>query len=90
MLKYFRDRVRINKNLVPEKHLPSNIAYLIGIPLDVIDEELEHGSQAGPGLEGRVGRARLERPLDAAAGDLARLLREPHLEDPREVAVGRL
>ena len=56
----------------------------------MIDEELEHGSQAGPGLEGRVGRPRLERPLDAAAGDLARLLREPHLEDPREVAFGRL
>ena len=56
----------------------------------MVDEELEDGSEAGPRLEGRVARPRLERPLDAAAGDLARLLHEPHLEHAREVAIGRL
>ena len=56
----------------------------------MIDEELEDGPQAGPRLEGRVPRPGLERRLDAAAGDLARLLHEPHLEHAREVAIGRL
>ena len=65
-------------------------AYLIGVPLDVLDEELEDAPQAGPGLEGRVLGPGPERRLDAAAGDLARLLHEPHLEHAREVAVGRL
>lgn len=63
------------------------ISYLIGIPLHEVDEELEDWPEAGPWFEGRSIWLGPEWRLNAAAGNIARLFDEPHLEHAGEVAV---
>ena len=81
--------VHSGSRILWETPLVARLAQLVGITLDVIDKELEDWSEARSRLERRLLRFGLERRLDAAAGDLARLLDEPHLEHPGKVAVGR-